>query len=101
MNHNKELKVVILMIDLYYKKQKNNDISREELIEYVTIRQNKCPFKETKTFCSNCIVHCYKEEYKIKIKEVMRYSGPKMIIYHPILAIQHIYYMKKGKRKNG
>lgn len=98
--HNKELKVVTLMIKLYYKKHKNNDISYEELLEYVTLRQSKCPFKETKTFCSNCMVHCYKSEYRVKIKEVMKYSGPRMILYHPILAIQHVYYMKKGK-KNG
>ncbi len=91
----KELKVVTLMINLYYKKHKNNDISYDELLEYVTLRQSKCPFKETKTFCSNCKIHCYKENYRIKIKEVMKYSGPRMLLYHPILAIQHVYYMKK------
>lgn len=100
MKHDKELKVVTLMIKLYYKKNMVNSITCDELIEYVTLRQSKCPFKESKTFCSNCKVHCYKEEYRIKIKEVMKYSGPKMIFYHPILAIQHVYYMKKEKLKN-
>lgn len=104
MDHKKELKVVTLMIKLYYKKNKCSDIGYDELLEYVTLRQQKCPFKETKTFCSNCKVHCYTEKYKIKIKEIMRYSGPRMILYHPILAIQHVYYMKKekknGKRRN-
>lgn len=100
MKHDKELKVVTLMIKLYYKKNMVNSITCDELIEHVTLRQSKCPFKESKTFCSNCKVHCYKEEYRIKIKEVMKYSGPKMIFYHPILAIQHVYYMKKEKLKN-
>ncbi len=101
MKHDKELKVVSLMINMYYKKNKVNDISYEDLIEYVKLRQSKCPFKETKTFCSNCKVHCYKSEYRTKIKEVMKYSGKRMILYHPILAIQHVYYMKKEKKKNG
>lgn len=101
MKSDKELKVVSLMIKLYYKKNKDDNISYNELLEYVTIRQSKCPFKETKTFCNNCIVHCYKKEYREQIKKVMRYSGPRMILYHPVLAIQHVYYSKKEKKKNG
>ena len=36
---------------------------------------------ETKTFCSNCKVHCYKPEMRKKIRAVMRFSGPRMIFY--------------------
>ncbi len=27
---------------------------------------------------------------KEKIKTVMRFSGPRMLIYHPIMAIRHL-----------
>jgi hypothetical protein len=33
-----------------------------------------------------------------KIREVMRFSGPRMIFYHPITAIRHVIESKKGKR---
>jgi hypothetical protein len=54
---------------------------------------------ETKTFCSNCKVHCYKPEMREKIKEIMRFSGPRMIFYHPIMAIRHLIESKKEKQK--
>lgn len=34
------------------------------LAEYARARSEKCPFMETKTFCSNCKVHCYKPEMR-------------------------------------
>ena len=46
--------------------------------------------KETKKFCSCCKVHCYKSGMREKIREVMRFSGPRLIFYHPIMAVRHI-----------
>ena len=37
-----------------------------------------------------CPVHCYRPEMKERIRMVMRWSGPRMIIYHPIAAIKHL-----------
>lgn len=45
-----------------------------------------------KTFCSSCKVHCYKPEMREKIREVMRFSGPRMMLYHPLTAMRHIWY---------
>lgn len=102
----KEQKVVDLMIDIYCKKKhkskkKNLCEDCKELKEYVHLRLNKCPFKENKTFCSNCKIHCYQKEKREKIREVMRFSGPRMIFYHPLLAIKHVIESKKEKKKNG
>lgn len=66
---------------------------------YAGMRSEKCPFMETKTFCSNCKVHCYKPEMREKIRKVMRYSGPRMIFYHPITAIRHVIESKKEKNR--
>ena len=100
----KEEKVSCLMIDLYYrhhdKVNKENSPECIDLKNYVKLRLSKCPFGENKTFCSNCKIHCYKPEYREKIRRVMRYSGPVMIFYHPILAIKHLIECKKEKRKN-
>ena len=70
-----------------------------ERTEYARQRAEKCPFMETKTFCSNCKVHCYKPEMREKIRAVMRYSGPRMIFYHPVMAIRHVMETKKEKKR--
>lgn len=90
----REKKVVSLMIRLYCKKKHQ---TKDELCEecaaleaYAKLRSDKCPLMETKTFCSNCKVHCYKPEMREKIREVMRFSGPRMMLYHPVLAVRHV-----------
>lgn len=35
----------------------------QTLQEYALLRADRCPFIETKTFCSNCRVHCYKARH--------------------------------------
>lgn len=98
----KEKEIVSLMISLYCKKNhKTKGLCKEcaELDSYAKMRSDKCPFTETKTFCSNCTVHCYKPQMREKIRQVMRFSGPRMIFYHPLMAIDHLVESKKEKRK--
>ena len=66
---------------------------------YAQMRSDKCPFMETKTFCSNCRVHCYKPEMREKIREVMRFSGPRMLTVHPVMAVRHVIESKREKRR--
>ena len=74
-----------------------------ELARYASSRSDHCPFMETKTFCSNCKVHCYKPEMREKIREVMRFSGPRMLLVHPAAAIRHVIETRreKGKTQKG
>lgn len=102
-----EEKTLQLMIQLYCRGHhgKNREQKKEmceecrELMDYARIRIQKCPFMETKTFCSACKVHCYMPQKREKIREVMRYSGPRMLLYHPILAIKHMAVTRKEKQK--
>ena len=71
----------------------------DALEKYSLERSDRCPFMETKTFCSNCRVHCYRAEMREKIREVMRYSGPRMILYHPVMAVRHVIEDIREKRK--
>lgn len=70
-----------------------------ELTRYAQSRSDRCPFMEEKTFCSNCRVHCYKPEMRERIREVMRFSGPRMIFYHPVMAVRHVISSKAEKRR--
>lgn len=98
-----EKEVVSQMIAIFCKKKHktNGTLCKEcrELDTYAKQRSDKCPFMETKTFCSNCKVHCYKPEMREKIKAVMRFSGPRMIFYHPVTAVRHLIETKKEKHK--
>lgn len=70
------------------------------LLEYALKRTQKCPFMETKTFCSACSVHCYSNEMQEKIRAVMRYAGPRMLFVHPIVAIRHVKVTIQQKRRD-
>ncbi|MCR5447853.1 MAG: nitrous oxide-stimulated promoter family protein [Solobacterium sp.] len=71
------------------------------LCDYAWKRSDLCPFMETKTFCSNCTVHCYQPEMREKIRTVMRWSGPRMIFHHPVMALSHAIASKREKRLGG
>lgn len=100
----REKEVVSLMIRLYCHKQHGTGgdalcAECQELDQYARLRSDKCPFMETKTFCSNCRVHCYQPAMREKIRQVMRFSGPRMMFYHPVLAVSHVIESKKEKRR--
>ena len=99
----REKKMVSLMIKLYCnKKHHTGKVLCEEcaqLNEYARLRSDKCPFMETKTFCSNCKVHCYRPDMREKIREVMRFSGPRMIFRHPVAAVRHVIESKREKKR--
>ena len=61
-----------------------------QLHDYALMRIDKCPFMETKTFCSACRVHCYQPVMREKIRTVMRWAGPRMLPVHPVLSIRHV-----------
>ena len=73
----------------------------QEPSDYARLRSEKCPFMEEKTFCSNCKVHCYKPEMREKIRQVMRFSGPRMLLHHPVLAVWHVACSVREKKKQG
>ena len=70
----------------------------KELAEYAEFRLEKCPFKKNKGFCSFCKIHCYKPKYRAEMKAVMRYSGSRMLLSHPIFAMSHVVAMLKHKK---
>ena len=61
-----------------------------DLYRYSSERLKKCPHGENKPVCANCKIHCYKKEYRDRMKEVMRFSGTKVILYKPIASIKHL-----------
>ncbi len=90
----REQKTIDLMIELYCHEQHKNQVGLctdcQALKDYAHLRLEKCPYQENKTTCANCPTHCYQKSMREKIREVMRYAGPRMLRHHPILAILHV-----------
>jgi hypothetical protein len=59
------------------------------LITYALQRIDQCPYQVDKPTCAHCPIHCYKPTIRQQVRQAMRYAGPRMIIYHPVLAILH------------
>ena len=78
-----EKKTVELMIRLYCrKKEKNKTLCTdcEELLRYAHARLDRCPFGEKKGACKECE----------RMRQVMRFSGPRMLFYAPWQTIRHL-----------
>jgi hypothetical protein len=89
----REYKTVEAMISIYcdcHHQSRMTCADCEELRDYALERLEKCPFWEDKPTCVKCPVHCYKPAIREKIRQVMRFSGPRMIYRHPIMTIQHL-----------
>lgn len=90
----REKKTISVMIELYCRDRHDgrggtlcDDCS--ELRDYAMQRIDKCPFCLSKPTCVNCPIHCYQPDVRERVRTVMRYSGPRMLGRHPVLAVLH------------
>lgn len=61
-----------------------------QLLSYAHQRLDVCPFQEEKPACNHCTVHCYSKDMRIRVKDVMRYAGQRMLLRHPWLSLMHV-----------
>lgn len=67
-----------------------------DLLAYARRRTAACRFGAAKPTCAKCPVHCYKPAMRERVREVMRYSGPRMLARHPVLGIAHLLDGRRG-----
>jgi hypothetical protein len=93
----KDLKVLIRFIGVFCKarhrdqvkeKADTGEVVREApslcadcraLLDYALEKRRKCPL-DPKPSCRNCHIHCYSKEYRARIREIMAFSGRRMIL---------------------
>ncbi|ASV73279.1 hypothetical protein THTE_0677 [Thermogutta terrifontis] len=88
----RERRTIEAMIRIFCRKrhgQKTLCPECQELLTYAMCRLDRCPFGENKTTCVRCPVHCYKPDMRELVRQVMRFSGPWMLLYHPYLTFRH------------
>ncbi len=89
-----EKRTVELMIRLYCRHHVGKDgLCRDcqEMLDYAWQRLDRCKFGEQKGTCKRCPVHCYRPDMRQCIAKVMRWAGPRMLIYHPMIAFRHLW----------
>jgi hypothetical protein len=50
-----------------------------ELVEYAMEKLRRCPLSP-KPSCKKCHIHCYGKEQRARIREIMAFSGRRMIL---------------------
>jgi hypothetical protein len=72
------------------------------LLRYAEGRIDRCSFGDGKPVCNRCPVHCYSPPMREGVRAVMRFSGPRMMLSHPVLAALHLVdsaWFGHGKRR--
>ena len=98
-----EKRILALMVESYCRKKHGAETLCADcsaLIDYAVVRLDKCVFGDEKPACQYCPIHCYQPAMRAKIREVMRWAGPRMIFIYPRSAIRHWWSKtNKGLRK--
>lgn len=93
-----EKKIISLMVKIYCNKKHKSDNNLcdecRNIEKYAHKKIDECPYMKEKTFCSNCQNHCFSPKMGKSIRIIMKFSGPRIILYHPILLIKHIFFKK-------
>lgn len=61
------------------------------LLSHGIAKRRKCPL-DPKPSCKHCRIHCYSKEYRAKIREVMAFSGRRMIMRGRLDYLWHYFF---------
>lgn len=62
-----------------------------EFLDYAFDRRIKCPL-EPKPICKHCPVHCYRPGHREKVREIMRFSGKRLILRGRLDLLWHYFF---------
>mgnify|MGYP002398806267 CR=1 FL=1 len=61
-------------------------------LQYAITRRLKCPIEAEKPSCKHCRTHCYAKPQLAKVKEIMAYSGKKLMLRGRLDYIWHYFF---------
>ncbi len=85
-----EIEALSIMIDLSVPNVLDS-AAASRLKEAVRLRYSRCPKMAAKPFCAKCPIHCFSTEESEQIRAVMKTSGMKMFLHHPLLCLRHLF----------
>jgi len=89
----RELKTIEVMLRMYCARHHGGAplcADCTELFDYAQRRLQRCVFGDAKPNCAKCVVHCYNKDMRERIRVVMRWAGPRMLLQHPVLGVRHM-----------
>lgn len=96
----REHRIFAAMVDIYCRAEHRAGMAPcaecRDLLAFAELRLSKCPHGERKLTCANCPIHCYRQDRREQVRQVMRTAGPRMLFRHPLLALRH---WLDGRRK--
>ena len=63
-----------------------------EFMQYAVARRIKCPLEAEKPTCKHCRVHCYAPKQRALVREIMGYSGRRMILRGRLDYLWHYFF---------
>jgi hypothetical protein len=61
-------------------------------MHYAITRRIKCPLEAEKPSCKHCRTHCYNKANLAKVKEIMAYSGMKLMLRGRLDYVWHYFF---------
>jgi hypothetical protein len=100
----REKKTAGFMISIYCKHHhcsagRDLCVDCKQVKDQVFMHLEKCPSQKNKTACGRCGLKCYPAASRVKVWTIMSYSGPRMLLYHPGLALQHLWDARRAPPK--
>lgn len=89
----KEKLIVETMIRLYCRRRLHTGRRLPDeyasLLDYARRRLDHCRFGNDKKACKKCPIHCYAPAQRALMRQVMRWCGPRMLLWHPLVTLRH------------
>ena len=63
----------------------------QALLDYALTKRRRCPL-DPKPSCKHCPIHCYSTEYRARIREIMAFSGRRMILRGRLDYLWHYFF---------
>ena len=89
----REAQLLSAMVRDYCRRHHGHETPCEDcrtFLTYALTRLACCPFGQKKPTCLKCKIHCYRAQEKETARVIMREEGPRMLLKHPILTVEHL-----------
>jgi hypothetical protein len=65
--------------------------SCQKLLTHAFVKRTRCPL-DPKPACKKCPTHCYGPGYRAQIREVMKYSGRRLVLRGRLDYLYHLFF---------
>ena len=62
-----------------------------ELLDYALLKRRNCPL-DPKPSCKHCHIHCYGNDHRERIREIMAFSGRRMVMRGRLDYLWHYFF---------